>query len=256
MKRTLWCDWSLSAPSAGLYPASRHLQWVDLQMTAQLWLAVAGGGCHDTVDAAQNRLHSISRHRNLDSPHHPSLLLIFFSSCASRPLTTTTTTLSLPSPSLLLLLLFFLFLHRQARKEKAAVAAAAAAAGGLVGVLRPAPPTPTPCSTGKALCSPLISVKDYLFVMCAWVCVRGHVCVCVRVGRCWGSVSWLWRLPHLCIIYCCWSCRSYGQWCLHACRGSKMYVSLPSTPRSCYPLPTFPTSHQPWLGLGLHTCLC
>lgn len=96
-------------------------------MTAVLRLAAPGGGCHDTVDAAQNQLHSISRQRT-------SVLLViplsysFFSSCASHPLTTT---LALSSLSLLLLLLF---LQRRAGK---AAAAAAAEAGGLVGVLRP-----------------------------------------------------------------------------------------------------------------------
>lgn len=40
---------------------------------------------------------------------------------------------------------------------------------------------PPSCSTGKALCSPLISVKVYLFVMRARLCALGYVCACEEV---------------------------------------------------------------------------
>lgn len=64
-----------------------HLQWVDPPVTAGLRLAAPGGGCHDTLDAAQSQFHSISSQQT-------SILLIillsfsFFSHFASPPLTT------------------------------------------------------------------------------------------------------------------------------------------------------------------------
>lgn len=166
MQQTLWRDSNVSAPSAGLFARSRHLQWVGLQMTAVLPLAVAGGGCHDTVDAAQNQLHGITRHRNLDSPHHPSLLLIiFFLLCLSSShhhchLPFSLLSILLPPP------LLALPVPPQTDKEGKSSSGSSGRSGrtGRCAEACNPPYPPLPCSTGKALCSPLISVKDYVFV--------------------------------------------------------------------------------------------
>lgn len=78
-----------------------HLQWVDLPVTAVLRLANPRGGCHDTVDAAQNPSLSISSQQSsillavplsisfpplllFTSPPHPTSLALYFSSSCSR----------------------------------------------------------------------------------------------------------------------------------------------------------------------------
>lgn len=240
MKRTLWCDWSLSAPSAGLYPSSHHLQWVDLQMTAQLWLAVAGGGCHDTVDAAQNRLHSISRHRNLDSPHHPSpshffLLLCLLSSHYHhhRPFSP----LSIPPPPPPLVLP----VPPQTGKEGKSGSGSSSGSSGRTGRCAEActPPPPPPAVQARR-CALLCYLSRTICLWCVRECVFVAMCVCVRVGRCWGSVSWLWRLPHLRIICCCWSCRSYGHGACTHVGGARCMFLCPQLHDPATPSPPSP----------------
>lgn len=79
---------SLMAPSAGLYNHLHHLQWAGPQVTAVLRLALPGGGCHDTVDAAQHQLRNIVRHQTsillaILSP--PFFLLLCLTSSYHRP---------------------------------------------------------------------------------------------------------------------------------------------------------------------------
>lgn len=215
---------------------------MDPRVTAVLRLAAPGGGCHDTVDAAQNQLHSISRQRT-------SVLLViplsysFFSSCASHPLTTT---LALSSLSLLLLLLF---LQRRAGK------AAAAEAGGLVGVLRPV--------------SLLQYRQDVVFSsdLCQGLSIW-EVCVCVYVCACQSRdlESRQRGLPHLGSIY--HHCQSYTGWML-AVDVSMLTFSSSCTrlcmhTEGCIFSATLCFSSTPqlwcllrrWLGLVcLHTCV-
>lgn len=123
------------------------------------------------MDAAQNQLHSISRHRTSVLLTIPLSFYFFLLLCFSSSHHHLCSLLSIPPPPLL----------------PAPPQTGGESGSGSSGISRRtgrcAEAWSPSCGTGKALCSPLISVKDYLFEKCVCVCV----CVCggrdMKVGR-------------------------------------------------------------------------